>query len=542
MRLGLLAATVFAVLAPAAVTAAEPETTPVELRSDILVSGLPLAESDKPVYGLRLTAQVDKKGEGSGTLELDLNAPAYDEFGFQTAGGNLPPMMLECTLKFVKKKKLQLPAEARIAAPLVNVDWVLFEIQGSKITSRLSLATEEKVWSWARLLVHDKDGKVRNAIGVRTPPPPQPCHPGCFPAGTPIHAPCGVKAVESLRAGDVVTTVGPDGTPGQGKVASVFVTKNRLIEVRTDEGTLTTTETQPLALSGGGLRAAGELKAGDRIHSWDGRERRVVTVRSVVATDREAQVFNVKNRDKAQRLNDAWGVGAVQARYHHLGNWYDTLVRFPAALFDPHGYVYFNSEAEYRNAPMWIRKRIGVRKPGISGMPGYVRMTETLEPDEHDLTVNKANQQRPTQNAVIQDIRAIEKTSIEATTKEALIQARLGQGKFRDQVLERWQNRCSMTGSKVLEVIRASHIKPWRESTDTERLDPFNGLPLVASLDALFDVGLFSFKADGSLIVSPELSAAERRILGLNRKVVLTGLAEKTLDYLKHHRRHKFRQ
>ncbi len=292
MRIGFLA-TVFAVLAPAMAPAAEPEKTTVELRSDLIVAGLSMAESDKPVYGLRLTAQVDKKGEGSGVLELELNAPAYDEFGFQTAGGNLPPTKLECTLKFIKKKKLQLPDAPRIAAPIVEVEWVLFQIQGPKITSRLSLATEENVWSWARLLVHDKDGKVRNVVGVRTPPPPPPCHPGCFPAGTPIHAPGGAKAVESLRAGDVVTTVGLDGAPGQGKVTSVFVTKNRLIEVRTQGSTLTTTETQPLAFAGGGLRAAGELKPGDRIHSWDGHERQVVLVRSVVATEREAQVFNI---------------------------------------------------------------------------------------------------------------------------------------------------------------------------------------------------------------------------------------------------------
>src|SRR5262249_9191741 len=146
----------------------------------------------------------------------------------------------------------------------------------------------------ARLLVSDKDGKGRVAVSVRSPvrlfPP---CHPGCFPAGTPIHAPGGARPIEGIRAGDVVTTVGPDGTAGQAKVASVFVTNNRLIEVRTEGGTLTTTETQPLALAGGGLRPAGELKAGDRVHSWDGRQRRAVAVRAVVATGREAQVFNL---------------------------------------------------------------------------------------------------------------------------------------------------------------------------------------------------------------------------------------------------------
>jgi hypothetical protein len=251
-----------------------------------------MAESDKPVYRVHLTARVDKNGEGNGMLVLDITPRRVDEFGLPEVAAALPPVKLECSLKFVKKKKLLL---GTAGTPAVEVEYRLFEIAGPKITSRLSLATEGDNWSSARLLVSDKDGKGRIAVPVRGPEPllPPPCHPGCFPVGTPIHVPGGVKAVESLRIGDAVTKVGSDGTLGQGKVASVFATKNRLIEVRTEGATLTTTDTQPLALVGGELRPAGELKAGDRIYTWDGRERRAVAVRSVVATGREAQVFNL---------------------------------------------------------------------------------------------------------------------------------------------------------------------------------------------------------------------------------------------------------
>jgi hypothetical protein len=178
--------------------------------------------------------------------------------------------------------------------PHVEVENRLYEITGPKITSRLSLAAEGGSWTSGRFLVSDKEGKNRIAVIVRDRERPfPPCHPGCFPAGTPIDAPGGARPVENIRAGDVVTTVGPDGTAGQAKVTSVFATTNRLIEVRTEAGTLTTTETQPLALAAGGLRPAGELKPGDRIYSWDGRERRAVAVRSVAATGREARVFNL---------------------------------------------------------------------------------------------------------------------------------------------------------------------------------------------------------------------------------------------------------
>jgi hypothetical protein len=84
-------------------------------------------------------------------------------------------------------------------------------------------------------------------------------------------------------------------------------------------------------------------------------------------------VSSIAARDEAARLNKAWGIGAVQARYSYDGQWYATLARFPAALFDPHGYLYFATEEDYRAAPISIGKQISVLKPGISALPGYVR-------------------------------------------------------------------------------------------------------------------------------------------------------------------------
>jgi hypothetical protein len=56
---------------------------------------------------------------------------------------------------------------------------------------------------------------------------------------------------------------------------------------------LITTATQPLSLADGKFRAAGELKAGDRIHVWVKGEQQSVPVKSAVATEREAPVYNV---------------------------------------------------------------------------------------------------------------------------------------------------------------------------------------------------------------------------------------------------------
>lgn len=136
------------------------------------------------------------------------------------------------------------------------------------------------------------------------------------------------------------------------------------------------------------------------------------------------------------------------------------------------------------------------------------------------------------------DIKEIIGNDIGATEKQQLIAARLGQGRFRFEVLERWQRACAVTGSTTLAVIRASHCKPWRSGTNEERLDPANGLPLIATLDALFDAGLITFGEDGLLIASPRLTDSTLGVDGLKLRRSLHP-DEKT--YLDYHRREIFR-
>jgi hypothetical protein len=146
------------------------------------------------------------------------------------------------------------------------------------------------------------------------------------------------------------------------------------------------------------------------------------------------------------------------------------------------------------------------------------------------------------QSALIEDLELIERRKIDSTTKDALVIARVGQGRFRTQVLQLWENCCSVTRSVTHDAIRASHIKPWRESTDEERLDPKNGLPLIASLDALFDAGLISFETSGEMIVSSKLNAAERQIFGIGDESLAKKPPAKTADYLAYHRKEVFRK
>jgi Hint domain len=137
-----------------------------------------------------------------------------------------------------------------------------------------------------------QEEQTRRELEVERQPRFPPCHPGCFPAGTLVRVPQGATPIERIREGDRVITVGLDGRAAVGKVVSVFVTRNRLVTVRTDAGSLETTQTQPVCLETGELRAAGELQPGDVVWRWDGSERKAAIVGAVTA-GRVAAVFNV---------------------------------------------------------------------------------------------------------------------------------------------------------------------------------------------------------------------------------------------------------
>ena len=128
-----------------------------------------------------------------------------------------------------------------------------------------------------------------------------------------------------------------------------------------------------------------------------------------------------------------------------------------------------------------------------------------------------------------------------ATEREASVRQRIGQGLFRDGLMLLWGGRCAITGLAVPELLRASHAKPWAQSTDAERLDVYNGLLLAAHWDAAFDAGLITVGPDGSVIASPTLPAAAALLLGLHEKMRLD-LSEPHQPYLHWHRLQVFRR
>lgn len=105
--------------------------------------------------------------------------------------------------------------------------------------------------------------------------------------------------------------------------------------------------------------------------------------------------------------------------------------------------------------------------------------------------------------------------TIPVTEREAIVLARRGQGLFRQRVAT-VERRCRVTGVEQAEHLRASHCKPWRDSTNEQRLDGENGLMLTPSIDHLFDRGFIAFEGTGRLLVSPVAHRESLERMGVN--------------------------
>lgn len=130
--------------------------------------------------------------------------------------------------------------------------------------------------------------------------------------------------------------------------------------------------------------------------------------------------------------------------------------------------------------------------------------------------------------------------SLSETTKKALINARRGQGKFKNNVAE-ISHKCFVTGISDINFLRASHIKPWAESDNKERLDGNNGLLLAPHIDHLFDKGYITFINTGALVISPQLPDEVISTYRLFEYKTDHNLNKKQEDYMSYHRKYIFK-
>jgi len=131
--------------------------------------------------------------------------------------------------------------------------------------------------------------------------------------------------------------------------------------------------------------------------------------------------------------------------------------------------------------------------------------------------------------------------SLSDTEREAIVKSRIGQGKFRESLINYWSS-CAITGCQDPKLLRASHIKPWAKSDITERLSIYNGLLLSPTLDVCFDSGFISFDDSGNIMVSNEFGKKDMMALNVHREMKLTNIELEHKKYLAYHRENIFKK
>ena len=134
----------------------------------------------------------------------------------------------------------------------------------------------------------------------------------------------------------------------------------------------------------------------------------------------------------------------------------------------------------------------------------------------------------------IDNLREADKPNV--TERQGLVTSRVGQGAYRKRIIHRWEYECAVTGFTSPEILIASHIKPWRESNDDERLDVNNGILLSPVYDALFDKHFISFENSGQIILSDQIDTSAYRKIGVTGMESIKKLSEYNHYFLDHHR------
>jgi predicted restriction endonuclease len=113
--------------------------------------------------------------------------------------------------------------------------------------------------------------------------------------------------------------------------------------------------------------------------------------------------------------------------------------------------------------------------------------------------------------------------------------SRRGQGVFRKNV-EQIEKSCRVTGLRDLQHLRASHIKPWKDSDDQEKVDGHNGLMLSPHVDHLFDRGWILFEDNGMLVPSPKLDVLVLQSWRIEPDRQPRPFLPRQIEYLEYHR------
>jgi len=127
------------------------------------------------------------------------------------------------------------------------------------------------------------------------------------------------------------------------------------------------------------------------------------------------------------------------------------------------------------------------------------------------------------------------------TYRDQVVKARRGQGVFRANVML-VEESCRVTHVADKKHLRASHIKPWRDANNAERLSRNNGLLLSPHVDHLFDQGYISFSNTEQLLVVPEVRTDLLDKWGIDARTRVGEFNREQQGFLEYHRLNVFDQ
>jgi hypothetical protein len=258
-----------------------------------------------------------------------------------------------------------------------------------------------------------------------------------------------------------------------------------------------------------------------------------------------ARLIRKLRLDRDDRPTEAWQVSSVRRAYNDnrtkfLNDWKKELTWLPTWRCPAQSYLGLKTPLALDSKQLTGRKRLITMYSSYQEIDRHVasRVLDLIPTDEGaKVVVALKSLCASDRQDIPEDVSRIENDVPNETTRKALVDARLGQGAFRDALIQLWGGCCAVTGCAITEILRASHVNPWRESTNKERLDAQNGLLLGAHLDALFDAGLIGFDGGGSMLISERVSRGDRLQLRLGGRLRTTP-SDGLKRYLAYHRKH----
>lgn len=165
------------------------------------------------------------------------------------------------------------------------------------------------------------------------------------------------------------------------------------------------------------------------------------------------------------------------------------------------------------------------------GLLEFIGMQNIYMPEEEQLELAIEVVKRTDHNPLA--------TLIAETELEARLKVRRGRQLFRKSLLPLWDRQCAMCGIGLEEVLQAAYSKPWKDSSDSERLDPYNGLLLCSNHAALYAKGFISVDGKGRLLISAGIPEEQFQDFSLSSGQKLLVYPENA-HYFKWHKKNIF--